>query len=73
VKGVVIIHPNVKKPTGRPKSANKMSRIYGVRLPVGLENGLQAYCTTNGINASEAIRKAVKTMLKEQFEDKKKE
>jgi len=50
-----------------------MSRIYGVRLPVGLENGLQAYCTTNGINASEAIRKAVKTMLKEQFEDKKKE
>lgn len=61
-----------KKGKGRPRQEVKMSKIYAVRLPLSLENGLKAYCLTNKTKPSTAIREAVKTMLINQLQSEKK-
>lgn len=52
------------KKKGRPKSSNPKSVEYGVRFDIETELRLRRYCEFHNISKGEAIRRAVRMLLK---------
>ena len=52
--------------TGRPKAENPKCVNYSIRLDVGTEQRLRAYCEKHNITRGEAIRRGIELLLGEE-------
>jgi hypothetical protein len=59
-----------KKPRGRPRKTDKLSKIKSVKVSKSLEIALKVYCLRHETNESQAIRLAIERLVADEEKEK---